>query len=58
MRAIGLASLDLVLLRAVGERWETLCTLEGLVPGDEGVVQIQVEDLEADTAYAWAARSP
>ncbi len=58
VRAIGLASLDLVLLRAVGERWETLGTLEGLVPGDEGVVQIQVEDLEADTAYAWAARSP
>lgn len=57
VRSRGAATVDFVLARADGTGWVDDQAIEGLEVNDEGVAQVQVTGLQADTAYCYAARS-
>jgi phosphodiesterase/alkaline phosphatase D-like protein len=57
VRARGLVELSIRVVRADGTTWTDARTLDALPVDDEGVVQVVLDDLEPDTAYAWAAGS-
>ena len=55
VRCRGVAAVTLQVLRAEGDGWALHEEIGPLEPDEEGVVAVELDGLEADTAYAWGA---